>query len=309
MKKAEFKPKLFFEADYVNTRCDADPEGYIAECEQRYEDDVAELCKIIAESGRQIVMVSGPSSSGKTTSAGKLAQGLSALGRRASVVSLDNFFKNIEDYPVREDGEKDYESPYALDIEEFRRCMEKLLATGFAQLPTFDFPNQCRAEEILDVDISDGGLLIIEGIHALNPLLTQQNDRVFKLYAGLRVEYSVDGEPFLKTREVRIIRRIIRDYLFRGFSAQRTLSLWDSLQEGENKWIKVFKPDADLLLNTSFGYEACIYSGVAQQLFESAEHGGEYREILLGLIDKLEAFVPIDSELMPKNSMLREFVG
>ena len=311
--KAEFRPKLLLEVESVNRRVAEDAAGYVSECERRYDEDVAAQCRDIIARDAAVVMVSGPSSSGKTTSAHKVAKKLTDMGRRAAVVSLDNFFKNYEDYPTRPDGQKDLESLYALDIDAVRGCLRSLISDGKAEIPQFDFKKQRPSGNTEPVDVSDGGILVMEGIHALNPALVEGVDvqRVLRLYAGLRMQYETEDDDIaLKTRDIRIIRRIIRDFQFRGYSAESTLSEWENIMQGETRWIKAYKSEADLLLDTSFAYEPCVYRTAVERLFGADDGaGGKYRENFLRLREELGCFEPLPESAVPPDSMLREFIG
>lgn len=285
--------------------------GMIAEDEAIYTSRIERLAREIISRGSGIVMATGPSASGKTTSSMRLARELCKKGKEAIVISLDDFFKNIEDYPKKEDGEPDLESVYALDLELINVTIARLLKDGECELPQFDFANQCRSGKTLHVKLPGDGVAIIEGIHALNPLLTEHVSRaeVFNLYIGLRTEYY-DGERLIiPTRELRITRRLVRDFYFRGFSVERTLSVWEHLMDGELKWIKKFKPRADYYFDTSLPYEPCVFAPLMSALLDDPGCGGVYRPTLEGLCEKYKGFTPLDSGAVPKDSLLREFVG
>ncbi len=250
-------PKRLVELGLVNVAARS-PEAFIDYCEQDYAARVEHAAACVRESGAHVVMLTGPSASGKTTTAHKLADCIAAHGRRSAVVSLDNFYKDLKDYPRLPDGSVDYESVDALDISAINRCLLELIRTGRTQIPDFDFCGERRRHGVIPVEVGDG-VVVIEGIHALNPRLTAllPEGSAFKIYAGMREEYSRDGQRILPTRDVRLARRMVRDHKFRGHSLEKTFSMWPAVCEGEDKNIKVFKPEADLLLDTSFSYEVC----------------------------------------------------
>ena len=245
-----------------------------------------------------------------TASAHKIAAGLVDMGHEARVVSLDDFFKNFTDYPLLENGEKDYESVETIDAVTFNRCLREILSERRTRLPVFDFASQTRSAETRELVLPRGGTVIFEGIHAFNPVLFAgvSMENVLKVYAGLRTEYRM-ADGMLKTRELRIVRRLLRDLRFRSYEVERTLSIWSQICSGEEKWIKVFKPDADCLLNTSFDYEPGLYAPLLAQLAAEPTSGGEYRETLLKLCDEFAAFAPVNEKDIPADSMLREFIG
>lgn len=309
--KALFKPKKLLEISQVNAKL-ASPQTYVAQCEETYAGRVAEATGEIFARHCRIVMLSGPSASGKTTSALKIAAGLTRRGRCATVVSLDNFFRNIGEYPRTPQGGPDFEHLEALDVDRINHCLKELIETGSCDMPTYDFLNQRRADEILRIEAGEDEIVIIEGIHALNPLLTQSirdDSRMLRIYVGLRAEYSEDGRRVLATRDLRIVRRIVRDHYFRGHSVRNTLELWGRLQQGEERWIKPFRSTADLLLDTSFEYEPALFAPLLAELCADPEEGGEFRSILLDLAKRFGWFSGLELALVPPDSMLREFAG
>ena len=262
-------------------------------------------------SGSNVVLLSGPSGSGKTTTSLKLAKALTARGREAKVISLDDFFKNYEDYPLTCDGKKDLESVYAVDIDLVNSKLYDLVTSGRAVTPQYDFIMQKRKPEYKEIILKEDGIAVIEGIHALNPLLSESinRDEAFRIYAGLCVEYYEGEERIISTRDIRITRRMIRDFYFRGFSIERTLELWDNLVEGEKKWIRVFKTQADHIINTSINYEVSVFKELIDGIYADDTQGGEYRGLLEEIKKRFVRIVPMAEEITPDNSMLREFLG
>ncbi len=304
----QFKPKGKIEISELDEQIRRDP-GLVARWEAEYEARVDEVAGLIRERESRIVMVSGPSASGKTTSAHKLALALRRQGSAATVVSLDDFFRNVEDYPRDADGNPDYEHFGALDKECVNETLETLLRTGECMMPQFDFSRQCRKAERRPLSLPAGSCLIIEGIHALNPALSESipKEAVYRLYVGLRGEYYQNGTRVINTRDLRITRRMVRDNLFRGRTAGATLDLWRGIAKGEERWIKPFKPLADMLLDTSFPHEPCVMLPVMRRL--RAEQQGTPRADLLRLCGLFELFEPVEIDRLPACSMLREFLG
>ncbi|MDD3429039.1 MAG: nucleoside kinase [Oscillospiraceae bacterium] len=303
-------PKRLVETSLINTAAE-NTHSFVTHCEIEYESRVVAAAHEIVAQKKQIIMLTGPSSSGKTTTAHKLAQTLNAEGHTAVVVSLDNFFKNIDEYPRLPDGSKDYENVTALDVKSINTCLNTLLEQGTAEFPEFDFLTETRKKETITVTLPENGVCIVEGIHALNPQLTQmvRPEKVFKIYAGLREEYSFKGQRILPTRDIRLARRMVRDYKFRGHSLEKTIGMWPLVCEGEDKYIKVFKPEADLLLDTSFSYEICVLAPFVESLSEVLPADSAYKPLLDDLIQRFSLCAPISADLIPKNSMLREFIG
>lgn len=300
-------PKRLVDLNLINT-AGLNRQSFIRHCEFEYESRVYAAAKEIIEENRHIIMLTGPSASGKTTTAHKLRDKLINMGKKARVISLDNFFKNKDDYPRLESGEKDYENVAAIQLDLFKKCLNELLEKGVAKFPEFDFATETRIEDAIEIEIDDG-FIIVEGIHALNPALLEllPAQETFTIYAGLREEYSFRGQRILPTRDIRLLRRMIRDYKYRGHSPQKTISMWQSVCDGEDKYIKVYKPNADLLLDTSFSYEILLLHSALQdfeQFRDTETAEGQRLDRLFRVFDNI-GFIPVGS--MPKSSMLGEF--
>jgi len=308
--KIRFEPKQLLEINAVNEQINKG-KTFVDQCELQYEGRVLDCAQRILDSGCRIVLISGPSASGKTTSSLKLSRAVQKKDRGATVVSLDNFFRNKTDYPKTSDGAPDMEHIQALDVGQVNTCLKELVETGVTDIPVYDFLTQKRSPDTLRIEAKDQDIVLIEGIHALNPILSESisDDSKFRIYVGLRAEYSQGRRRVVATRDLRITRRLVRDAYFRGHSVRDTLELWDRLQEGEEQWIKPFKPVADMLLDTSFLYEPGLFGPVLEELCRDAECGGEFRDVLLKLLSEMKRFSPVDVETVPKTSMLREFVG
>ncbi len=301
-------PKRLVEVGLVNTAA-ADPASFVSHCEIEYESRVLAAAAESKSHDCKIVMLTGPSASGKTTSAHKLKDALIASGTPSVVVSLDDFYKNIEDYPHLPDGSVDYENVHALDVPEIHRCLLELIEKGGAEFPLFDFETEHRKEQRQRIELA-GGIMVVEGIHALNPVLTDAlpAGSVYKIYAGLREEYSRGGQRFLPTRDIRLARRIVRDRTFRDHTPEKTIGMWGNVCDGEDTYIKNFKFYADLLLDTSFSYEICLLADYIVDMKGSldAAQGGM---VLDDLAERLSACVRLEETFVPPNSMLREFIG
>ncbi|MEG2924058.1 MAG: adenylyl-sulfate kinase [Oscillospiraceae bacterium] len=302
-------PKRLVEIGLINTAAES-AASFACHCEIEYESRVDAAAREAIESGARVIMLTGPSASGKTTTAHKIAAALTAKGHKSKVISLDNFFKNIDKYPHLPDGSKDYENVTALDAEEFSSCINMLISTGEADLPEFDFVTETRKQERMHISL-DGGIAVVEGIHALNPALVNviPADKVYKIYAGLREEYSDAGLRFLATRDIRLARRMVRDYKFRGHSLEKTLGMWNNVCMGEDKYIKVYKPSADLLMDTSFSYEICCLAPFVTSLKGVLPQTSECAPMLNTLIGRFEKCSAIQDGFIPQHSMLREFIG
>lgn len=288
----------------------AQPQSFAALSERQYHQRIETIAQEVLTGNRHIVMLTGASAAGKTTSAHKLAAAIAARGRRSVVLSLDDFYAGAGRYPKNPDGSDDYESLQSLDLPVLRSCLEKLHRDGICQAPVFDFKLQ-QPNGVQTIDCRDG-VVIIEGLHALNPALTENlpEHAFFCLYAGLREEYSApDGNRCLATRDIRLARRLIRDFLFRGHGASFTLGLWGHVCDGEDRYIKPFKSRADLLLDTTHTYEVCLWHNVLDAMPPDPALTPVQQRQLDALCRKFVPFPALGTDLVPGDSMLREFIG
>lgn len=302
-------PKRLVEISLVNVAARS-AEALVEDCEREYQQRLERAARQIRASGAHIIMLTGPSASGKTTSAHKLAQTLRADGVPARVISLDNFFLGPAHYPVLADGSRDYESPATLDMPKINQCLAELYTGGCTDLPVYDFAHERRAETVEHIEL-EGGVCIVEGIHALNPELTRilPQGGVYRIYAGLREEYSSDGIRCINTRDIRLCRRLLRDAASRGHSPEKTLEMWSRVLDGENKYIKIYKNTADLILDTSFSYELGVIAGLVQQTGGMIPAGCAAGPLWYATIRRFEEAAPLPASLIPAGSMLREFYG
>ena len=302
-------PKRLVEIDLYNVAARS-PEQLAEFSEQSYRQRVAYAAEKVRRSGAKIVMLPGPSASGKTTSAHCLAKALQQQGTPAQVVSLDNFFKGAEFYPKMPDGTLDYENPDTLDLLLIKQCLKDLSQTGKTTLPVYDFTQEKRSAEVEPIDLQ-GGVCIVEGIHALNPELTElvEGSEVYRVYAGLREEYCIDGRRVINTQDIRLCRRTLRDAATRGRSPAKTLAMWDRVLDGETRYIKGFKTTADFLLDTSFTYELGLISNLLEVVRRQFTLEGHNAELWDETARRFEHVAPLKLELLPPDSMLREFYG
>ena len=300
-------PKRLVEIDLCNVAARS-PQELADLCECSYAQRVEYAAQKIRASGAKIVMLTGPSASGKTTSAHCIAKALVQQGTPARVVSLDNFFKGAQYYPKMPDGTLDYENPDTMDLPLIRQCLKELSETGKTILPIYDFTNEQRSSEVEPIDLQ-GGVCIVEGIHALNPELTDlvEGSNIYRVYAGLREEYCIDGRRVISTQDIRLCRRTLRDAATRGHSPAKTLSMWERVLDGETRYIKGFKNTADFLLDTSFTYELGLIAQLLQKVRRQFTLEGHNAQLWDETARRFEHVAPLDLSLLPQDSMLREF--
>lgn len=263
------------------------------------------------QGGAKIVLIAGPSSSGKTTTTKRLAIQLMTNLIVPKMISLDDYFVNREDTPKDEYGDYDYESLYSLDLSLFNSDMNKLLHGEEINLPTYSFELGRRIEQHRPLRIDEHDVLIIEGIHGLNPELTSQipADDKFKLYVSALTTLSIDDHNWIPTTDNRLLRRIVRDFKYRSTSALDTIRRWPSVRRGEEKWIFPFQENADAMFNSSLLFELGVMKNYAEPVLKQVPHDSpEYAEAYR-LLKFLSYFEPIPSEQVPTTSLLREFLG
>ncbi len=309
----DLKKGLNIEIERVNERAKTDLNAMIYENEKFYKDQLAEIAEHISNNKCKIKMVllAGPSGSGKTTTSNKLCDLLGKYGIKAFTISLDDFFKNRENLPKLPNGKPDYESLATLDVEEINRCFEQILSVGQSDLPIFDFVAGKRAQKRKNVSVKNGEIIFVEGIHALNPVLTpnEYRDNILKLYISTKSQFTSNGKIVMGSTDLRLVRRMIRDFKFRGASAHDTFYMWPEVCEGENKYIKPFRDSADAWINSVHDYEALVYKEILMSMYKGMNNNSEYCDDMEKIIKMLGAFGQIDHNLVPEDSLLREFLG
>ena len=274
----------------------------------RISDDIS---RRYAEGGARIVLIAGPSSSGKTTFTKRLAIQLMTNLLEPKMISLDDYFVNREVTPRDIDGDYDYESLYALDLETFNRDLNALIAGEEVNLPTYNFELGHRVYKGKKLKLNSNSVLLIEGIHGLNPELTAHIDAKMKylIYVSALTTLSIDDHNWVPTTDNRLLRRIIRDYKYRGVSATDTIKRWPSVRRGEEKWIFPFQENADAMFNSSLIFELGVMKEFADDILNGVPRDiREYAEAYR-LRKLLSYFTPITDRLIPSTSLLREFLG
>ena len=259
----------------------------------------------------KLILISGPSSSGKTTFSKRLSVQLMANGLRPYPISLDDYFVNRVDTPKDENGNYDYESLYALDLDFFNHQLQALLNGEEVELPRFNFTSGVREMSGKHLKVDKNMILILEGIHALNPELTPQipDENKFKIYVSALTTILLDDHNFIPTTDNRLLRRIIRDYKYRGYSAEETISRWPSVRAGEDKWIFPFQENADVMFNSALLFVLAVINVYAEPILRKVPNNRpEYSEAYR-LRKFLEYFVPLQDKELPPTSLLREFLG
>ena len=304
---------MSYQLSEINFKTVADPAGFMAECDERYNALVREAAeRILANRSRSpIVLLSGPSGSGKTTSSMKIAEELNKRGIGTHYVGMDDYFKTVDHTtPRTEEGELDLESPLCLDMELLNKHFTQLARGERVYIPKYEFSRRMRIQEpSKSIKLKKDEVVIFEGIHALNNMITDVHPEAFKLYISARSDVEFGGEIVFKRTWFRLVRRMVRDYKFRGSDPKETMSMWANVRRGEVLYISPFKNKADFQFDTSLAYELAVYNHTATQLFQSVPEGIERFEELRRVLPALQLFGDIDEELVPADSLIREFIG
>ncbi len=302
---------LTLTVDEINKLIKENPGKIIADSEKRYSSLIKETAKGINEKeGRVLVMVAGPSSSGKTTTSKLLRKEFENLGRRAKVVSLDDFYRSQDTVYTFEDGTVDYETVKALDVDYIAECLYKLMNEGRCKLPRFSFITKKR-EYYAETVAEEDDIIIVEGLHALNPLITEQlmNEQTVKIYVSVSSRIYDGDNVLMGKRDIRLVRRLIRDYHFRDSSPENTFYLWNGVRMGEDRYLFPFSDRADIKIDSIHPYEVCAFKDVAMKVLDRMDKKSVYYPEAEMLIDKLSKFASISETAVPRSSLLTEFVG
>ncbi len=295
----------------INSQIKGNKENFILQCEESYRRQLSRISEQITEGhGRVLVMLAGPSSSGKTTTANILKQDFINKGRHSIVVSLDDFYRDQTESFYFEDGTVDYETVKALDTDCIVECMESLLHKGKAMIPYFSFHTKCR-EGYKEVTVCEDEIIIVEGLHALNPAITDclEKENMIKLYVSVSSRIYKEDSVFLTKRDMRFIRRVIRDYHFRDSSVEHTFYLWKGVRMGEDRYLFPYSKRADIRIDSIHPYEVCIFKDIAIKLLDHIGTDSIYYPSAKELKDKLTQFVSLSEADVPEISLLKEFIG
>lgn len=305
---------MSYQLKEINARVKADPKGFMEECDASYAGRLSAAADRITErlSESPIVLLSGPSGSGKTTTALKLEEELKRRGINTRTVSLDNYFHAMkpQDVPRTPEGDVDYESPKCLDMELLDETFTRLSRGEEVIIPRFEFTRQMRNDARgVPMRLEKNEIAIFEGIHALNDDIAGRHPEATKLYISARSDILEGGELRFKGTWMRLTRRAVRDYNFRGTDIATTLDMWANVRRGEKLYISPFKHKANIIIDSSQPYEVSVMKNYALPMLRALPEENQRLAELLDLIHAFEWFEPIDPALVAKNSLLREFIG
>jgi len=297
----------------INRRAIIDPERFIRECDAEYDAKISHAADMIIRNRERspIVLISGPSGSGKTTTSKKIEEELQKRGINTRALAMDSYFRTVdENSPRTPEGKIDLESPRCVDMELLSEHFERLSRGESIEVPKYIFAEQRRANapsEIIKLDKND--IVVAEGIHALNDELTSAHPEALKLYISARSNVEKNGEVVFKGTWMRLVRRVVRDSLFRGASPAYTFGLWANVRRGEKVNISPFKDKADWKFDSSFPYEVCVMKSIAQKLFTEIPELTDRYDELKSISPAFDMFESIDPKLILPDSLLTEFIG
>lgn len=305
---------MAYQLQEINKRIKTDVKEFLAECDRSYAERVSLAADKILSNLEQspIVLLSGPSGSGKTTTALKIAEELQRRGVNSHAVAMDNYFKtmNRKTAPRTPEGDIDYESPLCMDMELLGQHFTALSKGEEIVIPKFEFARQMRNDSLgVPLQLGKNEIAIFEGIHALNDDIAGRHPEATKLYISARSNVNEGAALRFKGTWMRLTRRAVRDYNFRGTGVAETLEMWANVRRGEKLYISPFKNKADIMFDSSLPYEVSVMRNYAVPILQSVPEENERHDELLELIEAFQHFEPIDPDLVPRDSLLREFIG
>ena len=305
---------MAYDLSELNFRTVSDPRGLIEEGDAKYRSNVETAAEKIVKNIKNspIVLLSGPSGSGKTTTAMKVSEALERRGVGSHYVGMDDYFNTVnpETTPRTPEGEYDLESTLCLDMELLNEHFTRLSRGERIFVPKYEFSRRMRAfEPSKSLKLGKDEIVIFEGIHALNDMITMRHPEAFKLYISARSDVSFGKQIVFKRTWFRLVRRIVRDFNFRGSSAAETMSMWANVRRGEKAYISPFKDKADFQFDSSLPYELPVFNHTATALFQTVPEGIERFDELRAVLPALQLFGDIDESLVPPDSLIREFIG
>jgi uridine kinase len=306
---------MAFSLEEINRLAAQDPAAFVAASEQRFNDKVEDAAARIIQNlpSSPIVLLAGPSGSGKTTTSLKLRDALLRHGVQTHTISLDDYFQTVSPLttPRTPTGEYDFESPYCLDLELLEEHFSALERGEPICIPRYDFLRHMRdTSRCRDLTLGKDEIAVFEGIHALNSVLSKAHPNSFRIYLSARSDVrTASGSVAFQGAWMRLVRRSVRDLNFRGSEIQLTLAMWDNIRRGEKRYISPFKGSADLLFDSALPYEVGLMQRYADAILQSIPAENPRAQEMTRMVKSFAPFFPIDAALVPKDSILREFIG
>ncbi len=305
---------MAYELRDINFKTVTDPKGFLEEGDAQYQSRVEQAADMILANKKAspIVLLSGPSGSGKTTTAMKIAEQLEKRGVRTHYVAMDDYFLTVDPAttPRTPEGDLDLESPLCLDMELLNEHFTLLSRGERVFVPKYEFSRRMRIQEpSKSIKLRDDEMVIFEGIHALNDMITSRHPEAFKLYISARSDVLFEGKIVFKRTWFRLVRRMVRDYNFRGSDPADTMAMWANVRRGEVHYISPFKDKADFQFDTSLPYELAVFNQTATELFRTVPEGVERFDELRAVWPALQLFGVISEDYVAPDALIREFIG
>ena len=301
---------MIYDVEELNRCFKDDPAQYVTKAEKKYKQQIKKCIEplIKKDAMYKFILLAGPSSSGKTTTSYLIKENLEVNGINAKVVSLDNFFVEREETPLLPDGKKDYESLNALDWKLFAQKMKELIEEKKSRLPIYDFITGSKHLSEDYTTLKNNEIIIIEGLHALNPIIDNYipTKLAYKIYLNTESEFAYKDTILVNKEEIKLVRRLIRDFKKRGATPSMTFNSWPEVLHGEETYITPYKKHANYKIDTTHPYELCIYYNILQKIQDSTD---DEDVTLQKLITKLAKFKKLSHQFAPKNSLIQEFLG
>lgn len=296
----------------INKSVASDVESFIESAEEGFDGSVSSLVeRFVSDCDCDIVLLAGPSSSGKTTTAGKIVEKINRSDRNAYTLSLDDYYHNAADIPMTDKGVRDFENVSALDIDLIHKTFSDLIENRKAMVPEFDFVSGTRKSEMRSIELKKDDVIIVEGLHALNPIITKGLDEshIYKVYISVSSRVTDDdGKVIFSKRNLRLVRRMIRDYHYRNTSVEKTFSQWPEVLKGEDKYIFPYEKNARFRIDSFHPYESSIFRDEAVELLDTVDNASCFYPLAQQLKEDFSRLRPIDISKMPDDSLLREFI-
>lgn len=296
----------------INEEAKNCPKRFVNYIEETFKKQIKETVDYIEKRRPEckILMISGPSSSGKTTTANMIKDELISRNIWTTVISLDDFYVGIAKLPILKDGSKDFESINGLDIDQIKKSIKSIVYNNFCDIPIYDFSTMAPSPKRREIKIPENGMIIIEGLHALNPLITEDlpSESVFKIYVSVENDVQLDKDVVISPKSIRLTRRVLRDFYFRATTAERTILMWNNVCRGESLYIKPLESASNISINTFHAYELCVMASQMESLCNTISKNLEIYDSIKRLCNKLNKFEYIDAKYVPETSLLKEFI-
>lgn len=293
----------------LKSQSNAQLKAWIDACEKEQITHLSAVANNILAGNFTLVALAGPSCSGKTTTAHRLISLLSKAGKDVMVISTDDYFHNTADFPLTHDGAPDFDHFDCVKKSLLSEVLRGICMGEEVSLSRFDFVTGRRTDNVASYKPKENSIVILEGIHALNPLLYRDGVRYYKLGLNVTRKLALDGEELLTPREIRLVRRIIRDEKKRNYRAEQTMNIWENVARGEENFIFPFFRETNALLTTGLAYEACVWRNDALDSLLAVPRDDPHRPLADAMIKKVQKFPSLSTEFVPQDSILQEFLG